>query len=796
MNKPDKVRWDAVDWSRVNPRRGAGVKVRLPKAQASWKLVARRIEKRMSALKGRRQKDAQADFEALATYEPARTLTVESEVALVRLLRYEEERPAKGLVGYWYAREGPLFTLQVLLASPDCKGMCQGWRTLRRYLSVASDEEFAEVLGEAERHWVETEEEHRLTTLAFLFPQRTEWVEHVLGMSQGWRNWALVSCLAEATQLSNFDANGAGWNWFQTARHYLTDLVVDHGDQATSKLLSFLPELELPADRAGLARILALIESPAVAAFFAKHLKDRDLKGIAREYLRECPEVSVAVLQSVGSKPARELLELLATQQEAVLEDPARVPQLLRQPPSPERLPGCPAKPSKLPKFVSLEALPLIRLRDGTSLPREVLGPLCQWLRYAPESGPFEAIEELLEHCEPHSLARFSWGLAQQWADAGGRAPGKWAALSLRFFPSSSNVRGLAGWVRQWQRDRKLKPVETGLDVLAAIGSNEALMHVATFARKGASSKLREGASARLDQVAQARGLSPEQLADRTAPDLGLDADGRLELDFGGRSFTVHFDEQLKPRLKAQDGTWVARFPRARKTDDAKLFKASSLRWKELCKDVDSAAGSEIARLEQAMCRQRHWSREEFELYFLKHPLLRHLCRRLIWLSESSQGIESFRCCEDDTLADQSDETWEVPDRCEIRLAHPALHSLQEWSEVLADYELLQPFPQVGREVFALDPQQLSRFSGLVVPPRVLLSLNRRGWQLQHDGYSMNRYVKSLQGAAVVLEFEPGLDPYDLSESGEQRIDGLCLSGKANAVEFSEVMRDLMSLRA
>jgi hypothetical protein len=63
----------------------------------------------------------------------------------------------------------------------------------------------------------------------------------------------------------------------------------------------------------------------------------------------------------------------------------------------------------------------------------------------------------------------------------------------------------------------------TGLDVLAAIGSDVALMHLNGIAQKVKFKGLQEKARAKIDQLAQARGLSAEELADRLVPDLGLD---------------------------------------------------------------------------------------------------------------------------------------------------------------------------------------------------------------------------------------------------------------------------------
>lgn len=51
------------------------------------------------------------------------------------------------------------------------------------------------------------------------------------------------------------------------------------------------------------------------------------------------------------------------------------------------------------------------------------------------------------------------------------------------------------------------------------------------------------------------------ELEDRLAPDLGLDDNGSLLLDFGPRQFTVSFDETLKPFVRDVSGSRLKTCP-------------------------------------------------------------------------------------------------------------------------------------------------------------------------------------------------------------------------------------------
>ncbi len=68
--------------------------------------------------------------------------------------------------------------------------------------------------------------------------------------------------------------------------------------------------------------------------------------------------------------------------------------------------------------------------------------------------------------------------------------------------------------------------------------------------------------------VAENRGLSQEELADRLVPTLGLDDPQALSFDFGPRQFTVRFDENLNPVIFDQQNVRQKSVPRLRADDD------------------------------------------------------------------------------------------------------------------------------------------------------------------------------------------------------------------------------------
>ena len=90
-----------------------------------------------------------------------------------------------------------------------------------------------------------------------------------------------------------------------------------------------------------------------------------------------------------------------------------------------------------------------------------------------------------------------------------------------------------------------------GLDVLTEMGSEVALMNLYGISQKLKFKGLKNKAKEKVQEVAEQRGLTELQLADRLVPDFDLDARGSTTLDFGARQFTVGFDERLRPIVRS-----------------------------------------------------------------------------------------------------------------------------------------------------------------------------------------------------------------------------------------------------
>ncbi|HET9930607.1 MAG TPA: DUF4132 domain-containing protein, partial [Polyangiaceae bacterium] len=383
-------------------------------------------------------------------------------------------------------------------------------------------------------------------------------------------------------------------------------------------------------------------------------------------------------------------------------------------------------------------------------------------------------------------------------------------------------ARRLTPMIRAWPGESAHARAVVGLDVLAAIGTDVALMHLHGIAQKLKFKGLQEKAREKIDAVAEARGLTAFELADRLVPDLGLDEDtGTLTLDYGARQFVVGFDEQLKPFVRDAANKRLADPPKPGKADDAEKATAALEQYKTLKKDAKAIAQSQILRLELIMCAGRRLSAEAFRNFFVAHPLMIHLVRRVLWgvYAKDGQLTSTFRVAEDRSFADSEDDTFELPEDATLGVVHRLeldAATCAKWGQIFGDYEILQPFEQLGRAVFHPTPEELKsdvlkRLSGVTVKTGKILGLDARGWHRgvpQDAGWVWDMYKPLGGDFRAELELKGGFCVgYMEGTPAEQELGDLKLqieSGsertKASFSElppsvFSELVRDLEALR-
>ncbi|TDD81050.1 hypothetical protein [Actinomadura rubrisoli] len=235
--------------------------------------------------------------------------------------------------------------------------------------------------------------------------------------------------------------------------------------------------------------------------------------------------------------------------------------------------------PARMPvvgEWADVRLLPQIRLREREdALPADAARHLLTMLAMSKPDEVYAGVEIVKELCDSGSLAAFGWALFERWQQNGAPSKDGWALAQLGWLGDDETVRRLTPLIRAWPGDGGHAKAVAGLDVLAAIGTDVALMHLYGIAQKVHFKGLKARAQEKTEEVADGLGLTSEQLGDRLVPDFGLGDDGGLVLDYGQRRFVVGFDEQLRPYVADEDGTRRMSLPKPAAKDDQRLAPAA-----------------------------------------------------------------------------------------------------------------------------------------------------------------------------------------------------------------------------
>jgi hypothetical protein len=358
-------------------------------------------------------------------------------------------------------------------------------------------------------------------------------------------------------------------------------------------------------------------------------------------------------------------------------------------------------KKPKMPSSYRVAEMRAPRLLNGKALPAAATEVLDQLLSTASHHYPPSCVDEIRRACEPRSLAEHVWDLAKSWDINGAKSSNHWMLHAVAHFGDDEVV-------------RRLTPALKGEGIaimLGDIGTDAALMELLTiYARVTGGDKIKVwpkygiGTEDALNRIAARRGADLDDLEDDFVPTCDVDQEGGIALDLGSRKYRVTFDAQLARILLDESGERVNVLPRGAKDDDPEKVQAAATLLADLEEDVTAIADLRAGCLERAMVDGRTWTPGHFEDVWVKHPLMKHMARGVLWEAYDESGARSraFRVAEDDSFANVDDDPFVLPaGTVSVGVAHPARFAREEreqWRTLFADYKLMQPFDQLARE--------------------------------------------------------------------------------------------------
>jgi hypothetical protein len=474
--------------------------------------------------------------------------------------------------------------------------------------------------------------------------------------------------------------------------------------------------------------------------------------------------------------------------------------------------------PSKLPskaKWALPAQIGTLEIEGGESLTEAQGTALVQMLQFSAIGDPYPGATDTIALATTSSRERMAKALFDEYLLAGSPPSHAWVLGAITWLAPVSSIALLASHMRAWAADGKVALLHDSLEALASIGSDEALVVVYDAGQRSRYDDTRDKVRAILESVAKERGVRYEVLEDMLVPELGLES-GAVALDLGARRLAVRLGDHLDAVLTDDTGNTLAAFPRKAKSDDAAKYDAAKARFAALLEASEAVGKGQVLRLERALRAQRQWSVEELRTWVLPQPLVRHLACRLIWQVVGAGTL--FRVAEDLSLADANDDTLAWPAaQARVVIAHPlrapGLAAFQRWVD---DYRVIQPFAQIGREVFSPTADErakgrVERAVGRKAPYLSVLGLTLgMGWKPIPPGDkgidAITRELPSgvaANGLVARLAISPGLLFGAAKGRPEQTLGVLTLANEAreptsfdglDALDASELLRDVLTL--
>jgi hypothetical protein len=409
--------------------------------------------------------------------------------------------------------------------------------------------------------------------------------------------------------------------------------------------------------------------------------------------------------------------------------------------------------------------LPLIDNETGLPLPRQAFIDLMLRLPYDVE---LPILARLQQHTTALSRDRIVWDMMGWWKNQGYNFKHFWIFNVFCTLASDAAILELGALIGTWARRRSqtvIMFVDVALNTLAQIPDNRGLLELSHLEQTLSIQTFREKASERLNRAAAEQNLTRSQLEDHLIPTAGLDSKGTAVLDYGSRQFQVVVKSDLTLLLRDPKGKLLKAPPAAIKADDLQKVAAAKATWTTIRTQIKDSVQVQSTRLERLIVEKGRWSWESFETLFLKHPFMRHFCRGILWGAYTHKLTIPFRVTDELTVVDHTDQVISPPPEWSIGIVHPldlGVEELTTWRQLFQDYELIQPFPQLGREVYTVDPAledqiRFASFPGEAnwasYSTSVFVRLKKQGW----DNDSMGRFWRSFplqnQVACVVTRF-------------------------------------------
>lgn len=452
---------------------------------------------------------------------------------------------------------------------------------------------------------------------------------------------------------------------------------------------------------------------------------------IAEQGAEKYAEELNAAFESEKSEKIRDKIALLLGQQVQSKDDD--------QPKSMEKIIDDLTKGSKSKKvdWLFKDEIAPVKDTNGNAIDEKILKALVASYACMDKCGVNPIANEIAKDFDKAELEGFVKVVFGKWLDLGAQAKTKWVLYFTAIHGGNGIVNDLLHYIKEWGENARGAIASEAVKALALNGSPIAFINVDNISRKFKNKQVRGAAAEALREAAEQLGITTEELQDRIVPDLGFNEDRYREFDYGSRQFRVYISPALELEILNGDKK-VKSMPKPGANDDAEKANPAYEDFKELKKQLKTVVTNQKQRLEYVMLCDRKWSAEGWERLFVKNPIMHSFAIGLIWGTyEDGKLTQSFRFMEDGSFTTSDEEEFTLPENAQIGLVHPIELSKEEcetWQEQLSDYEIVQPFKQLSRQVFTLNEDEkgkdcIERFHGCTMNSLSLINkMLKLGW--------------------------------------------------------------------
>jgi hypothetical protein len=374
--------------------------------------------------------------------------------------------------------------------------------------------------------------------------------------------------------------------------------------------------------------------------------------------------------------------------------------------------------------WIRLDAYPALQWRDGTRLDEMAVRYLLYRQSRAKEMCADIEAKAVYARIDKATSGGFALTFLNHFLGGPQSADDRWALALAALLGDDRLVAVLNRQIAEWTQNSRGKMAEYAVRALALMASDAALSAVNVMSIRYATQfrNVGKAAAEAFQAVAEAQGITADELGDRVVPAFGLPRKETI----GGKDFELGVD--LEGKLVIRDAASKKKAAALPKSAPAELVENV----KQLKAALKEAWKGQVARQEGLMVGQIRWPVERWKKLYLAHPVLFPFAVRLVWGWYDGEGKlqATFRAIEDRTLTTPADEEFRLPESGSAGIVHPlelAGTEHGQWTKHLADYAVTPPFPQLARPVVRFQEDQAALREFAEVDGTALNALTFRG---------------------------------------------------------------------